>query len=350
MSVAVGSGRELAAAESVRRRRQVTAAVLATLSGAFAWSGAAAQGRTDVRTVRIGMLSTSSRSGPGTRAYLDILFAELARSGWTEGRNLAVDLRFADGILERHDTLARELVALKPDLIIASTQPGAVAVMKATSTIPIVFVQAPDPVGGGLADSLAHPGRNATGLSSLNSELVPKRLELMREILPKCRRVAVMHQPNFSIADQQLALVEQAARSLGLDVVRVPVDAPQAFDAAFAEVVRARPDGVLVIESPSLYTHRGDLVRRMADARLPAMYGLQDFALAGGLVSYSISFDDQFRRAAGYVARVLRGEKPANMPIERPLKFELTVNRKAAHALGLDLPPAVLLRVDRLVE
>lgn len=345
-----GVEREIPLAMNARKRRRITVTILAASAGMLGWGSATSQVKAEARTVRLGMLSTSSRAEPGTRGYLDILFAELARSGWTEGRNLTVDLRFADGILERHDVLAAELVALKPDLIIASTQPGAVAVMKATSTIPIVFVQAPDPVGGGLAESLAHPGRNATGLSSLNSELVPKRLELMREILPKCRRVAVMHQPNFSIAEQQLALVERAAKSLGLDVVRVPVDAPQGFDAAFAELARARPDGVLVIESPGLYTHRRDLVRRMADARLPAMYGLQDFSLAGGLVSYSISFDDQFRRAAGYVARVLRGEKPANMPIERPLKFELTVNLKAARELGLNLPPSILARVDRLVE
>ena len=278
------------------------------------------------------------------------MFAELARAGWIEGRNLIIDWRFAEGVLERHDPLAVELVALQPDLIIAGTQPGAVAALKATETIPIVFVQAPDPVEAGLAESLSRPGRNVTGFASMNSELVAKRLELLRDALPTCQRVAVLYQPQLAVGDRQALLAGEAAKSLGVHLVRVPVGPPPTFDASFTVLAHERPDGVLVFESPALYTHRRDVVRRMAEERLPAMYGLQDFALSGGLAAYSISFDEQYRRAAGYAARILRGEKPGELPIQQPLKFELTVNLKAARELGLKLPQSILLRADRIVE
>ena len=332
---------------NVCRRRQFAVAVLAVAACVLGWSNAA-QGPVG-RTVRIGVLNSASQRVAG-HGYYAALLGELARAGWIEGRNLIVDWRYADGNLDRHDALAAELVALRPDLIIAGTQPGAVAAMKATATIPIVFVQAPDPVEAGLADSLSHPGRNVTGFASMNSELVVKRLEIMRDVLPKCRRVAVLYQPNFAVGERQIALAEQAAKTLNLDVVRVPIDAPQTFDAAFAQLLRERPDGVLVVESPSLFTHRQDIVRRMSDARLAAMYGLQEFSLAGGLASYSISFDDQYRRAATYVARILRGEKPGNLPIQQPLRFELTVNLKTAKELGLKLPQSILLRADRVID
>jgi putative ABC transport system substrate-binding protein len=159
-----------------------------------------------------------------------------------------------------------------------------------------------------------------------------------------------LYQPDFGVAVRQLARAEQAARTLGLEVVRVTVGAPQSFDATFAQLVRERPDGVLVIESPSLYTNRRDIVRRMSDARLPAMYGLQDFSLAGGMASYSISFEDQYRRAGEYVARILRGEKPGDLPVQQPLRYELTVNLKAVADLGIKLPQSILLRIDRTVE
>jgi putative ABC transport system substrate-binding protein len=332
---------------NVRRRRQCAAAAVAVAACVLGWSGAAAQGR--VGTVRIGVLNSASRPATG-HGYYGVLLGELAEAGWIEGRNLVVDWRFADGDLDRHDALAAELVALRPDLIIAGTQSGAVAVMKATATIPIVFVQAPDPVEAGLADSLSRPGRNVTGLASMNSELVAKRLEIMRDALPGCRRVAVLYQPSFSVSERQIALVEHAAKALDLHVVRVPIGAPQSFDAAFAQLVREHPDGVLVIESPSLFTHRRDIVRRMSDVRLAAMYGLQEFSLAGGLLSYSISFDDQYRRAAGYVTRILRGEKPSDLPIQQPLRFELTVNLKTVKQLGLKLPQSILLRADRIID
>ena len=325
------------------RRRQLAFAL-----AALAWRDLPAQAMPG-RSVRIGVLNSAGRPARG-RSYYDVLFAELARAGWAEGRNLAIDWRYAEGELERHDALAAELVALKPDLIVAGTQPGAVAAMKATATIPIVFVHAPDPVEAGLAESLSRPGRNVTGFASMNSELVAKRLEFLRDALPSCRRVAALYQPQFAIGDRQIVLAGEAARSLGIELLRAPVGPPPTFEAAFALLARERPDGVLVFESPALFTHRREVVDRMSRARLAAMYGLQEFALAGGLAAYSIGFDDQYRRAAGYAARILRGEKPGELPIQQPLRFELTVNLKAARELGLRLPQAILLRADRIVE
>jgi len=328
------------------QRRQILIAAAALSAGVPAWSVASAQGR----MVRIGVLVSASRPNAGRGAYYEALLEELARAGWVEGRNLAIEWRYAGGDLGRHSALAAELVALKPDLIICGTQPAAIAAMKATATIPIVFIQAPEPVESGLAVSLARPGRNVTGLASMNKELLGKRLELMRDAFPKSRRIAVLYQPDFDMNVRQLALTEQAAKVFGMDVVRVQIGLPPSFDAAFAQLARERPDGVLVIENPSVYTHRQDIVRRMFDARLAAMYGLQDFSLVGGLISYSISFADQYRRAADYVNRILRGAKPGDLPIQQPLRFELTVNLKTAKALGLTIPQSILLRADRVLE
>ncbi len=327
------------------RRRRFLVATLAVSANGLGWRVASAQGG----MVRIGVLSSAGRPGTG-RGYFDLLLKELASNGWVDGRNLAIDWRYADGDLDRHAALATELVALKPDLIIAATQPAAVAAMKATATTPIVFVHAPEPVESGLAESLARPGRNVTGFASMNSQLVVKRLELLREALPKCRRIAVLYQSDFDLNLRQLAQVEDAARLLGLATLRVHIDLPPSYDVAFAQLVRERPDGVLVIENPSVFTHRADIVRRMAGAKLPAMYGLQEFSLAGGLFSYSISLADQFRRTADYVVRILRGAKPGELPIQQPNKFELTINLEAARALGLTVPPAILLRSDLVIE
>jgi putative ABC transport system substrate-binding protein len=327
------------------RRRRFLVATLAVCADGLVCGIASAQGR----RVRIGILGSASRPNTG-RGYYDFLLKELAGAGWVEGRNLSIESRYADGDLGRHAALAAELVTLKPDLIIAGTQPAAVAAMKATATIPIVFVQAPDPVESGLADSLARPGRNVTGFASMNNQLVVKRLELLHEVLPKSTRIAVLYQPDFDLNVRQLAQVEQAAKPLGLATVRVPIGLPQSYDAAFAKLVGEHPDGVLVIENPSVYTHRADIVRRMAEARVAAVYGLQDFSLAGGLLSYSINFADQYRRAADYVVRILRGAKPGELPIQQPVEFDLTVNLKAARALGLTVPPSILLRATRVIE
>lgn len=301
------------------------------------------------KTARIGILSSASASGDG-HWFRDDLFPTLAKAGWVVGRNLVVDYRYAEGRLERHAPLAAELVALKPDLIFAGTQPSAEAVMEATKTIPIVFALVHDPVAAGLAESLARPGKNATGLSSMNVEILTKRIDLLLQIVPSAKRVAILYQPELDTSARQAALGGQTLQSRKLTALRVAIGGPETFDESFETLARVQSDVVLVVENPSLFTHRADVVRRMTALRLPAMYGFQPFTLSGGLMSYSIDFGDQFRRAAGYVDRILRGAKPAELPIEQPLRLELAVNLKAASAIGVTFPQAVLLSANRVVE
>jgi putative ABC transport system substrate-binding protein len=327
-------------------RRRFVALIWGTLLALLATQASMAQ----KKMARVGVLSSAGRPVVGRGDIYGALFDALAKAGWIEGRNLVIDWRFADGSLARHDVLAAELVALNPDVIVASTQPSALAVFKATRTIPIVFAIVQEPVESGLARSLARPGGNATGLASMNKELIAKRLDLVHEVFPRAKRIALLYQPDFDMNVRQAALAETAAQVLGLNVVRVGIGDPQTYDAAFAALARERPDAVLVIENPSLFNRRDEIVRRMQQARLPAMYGLQEFSFVGGLLSYSINFADQFRRAADYVDRILRGAKPGEMPIQQPVKFELTVNLETARSLGMKIPQSVLLRADRVIE
>jgi len=280
------------------------------------------------------------------RAFFDAL----RDKGWVEGKNLTVDVRYANGKLEQHDVLARELIALNPQLIFAPTQPGAVAMMRVTRSIPIVFAIVPDPVGSGFAASLARPGGNATGLSTVNLTLGPKRLALLKEAFPAARRVAMLYQAELDVNWRQAEEVEAAAQSLGVEVARIDIGGPATFDAAFRKLDAIHPDAIYVMENPRLHTHRRSLIARIAERRLPAMYGMQVFAVDGGLMAYAMSAPDQFRRAAGYVDRILRGAKPGDLPIEQPTNFDLVVNMKTAQAQGLTVPPSILLRADRVIE
>jgi putative ABC transport system substrate-binding protein len=320
---------------------------------ACALAGAAALARHPVRaqrtSARLGILATDTRLRTPGGPY-DQFLQTLAQAGWSDGRNLAIEWRHAEGDLAQLLPLAAELVALGPDLVFAPTQPAAMAVMKATKTLPIVFALAHEPLSAGLADSLARPGRNATGLTSINVELLGKRIELLLEVVPRARRIALLYQPDFDLNLRQAALAEEVLRKLKLTAVKIAVGSPETFGAAFATLARERPDAVLVIENPGVFTHRVEVVKRIAAIGVPAMYGFQPFALDGGLMSYSIDFGDQFRRAAGYVDRILRGAKPSELPIEQPRRFELTLNLKTASDLGIAFPYSILLRADRVVE
>lgn len=297
---------------------------------------------------RIGFLATGSPASSATnrKAFFDAL----RDKGWVEGKNLTVDVRYADGKLEQHDVLARELIALNPQLIFAPTQPGAVAMMRLTRSIPIVFAIVPDPVGSGFAASLARPGGNATGLSTVNLTLGPKRLALLKEAFPTARRVAMLYQAELDVNRRQAAEVEAAAQSIGVEVARIDIGGPATFDAAFGKLDAMQPDAIYVMENPRLHTHRRSLIARIAERRLPAIYGMQVFAVDGGLMAYAMSAPDQFRRAAEYVDRILRGAKPGDLPIQQPTNFDLVVNMKTAQAQGLTVPPAILLRADRVIE
>ena len=297
---------------------------------------------------RIGFLATGSPAASATnrKAFFDAL----KDKGWVEGRNLTVDVRYADGKLEHHDVLARELIALNPQLIYAPTQPGAVAMMRLTRTIPIVFAIVPDPVGSGFAASLARPGGNATGLSTVNITLGSKRLALLKEAFPAVRRVTMLYQAELDMNRQQAAEVEAVAQSIGVEVARIGIGGPATFDAAFGKLDAMQPDAIYVMENPPLHTHRRSLIARIAERRLPAIYGMQVFAVDGGLMAYAMSVPDQFRRAAEYVDRILRGAKPGDLPIQQPTNFDLVVNMRTARAQGLTLPPSILLRADRVIE
>lgn len=324
------------------KRRQFAFAIVsaATLTPIF--------GVAQSKTARLGILATADRPTPG--GPYDHFFQALATAGWVGGRGLVVDWRQAEGDTERMSPLAAELVALEPNVIFASTQPAAVAVMTMTKAIPIVFALVHEPLSAGLAETLARPGKNATGLASMNVDILSKRIELLLEVVPSAKRIALLYQPELDVNVRQAALAEQVIRSRNLSALRVAIGRPETFGPAFDSLARERPDAAVVIENPSVFTHRIEIVRRMAALALPAMYGFQPFALDGGLMSYSIDFIDQFRRAAGYVDRILRGARPGELPIEQPRRFELTVNLKTAKELGITIPRLILLRADRVIE
>ncbi len=297
---------------------------------------------------RIGFLggSTAAQAAHLARAFRD----GLRDLGYVEGRNLVIESRFADGKLDRLPALAKELVDLKVDVIFAPPTPAAAAAKKTTGAIPIVFALVADPVGLGLADSLAHPGGNCTGLSTVNAELGGKRLQLLREAFPKLRRIAVLYHPDDASNVLQLEQTGQAAKALGVQLLPLKVSGAHDFEPAFATLVRERADGVLVMENPINFTHRNQLVALVDRHRLPAMYALREFVDAGGLMSYSVSFPEQFRRAAIYVDKILKGARPGDLPVEQPTRIVFTVNNKAVQAFGSALPASLLLRADEVIR
>ena len=302
-----------------------------------------------VRISRVGILFfgvPGAPSEPTGRAMVDAL----RTLGWVDGRNVSFEWRYAEGKTERYPTLAAELVALKVDLIVATGTPGALAARQATNTIPIVMVAVSDPVGSGLVASLAHPGGNVTGLSLLAPELSAKRLDLFKQAMPRLARAAVLW--NTANAGMQLRFKETdaASRALGLAIESVGVHGPDGFDSAFATIVKLRPDALLVLADTVTVAHRRRTIEFAAANRLPAIYEMREFTDDGGLMSYGISMPDHFRRGATYIDKILKGAKPADLPVERPAKFELVINMKTAKALGLTIPQAVMLRADQVIE
>lgn len=301
-----------------------------------------------VRTHRIAFLGIGSAqvSAP----YQKILFARLAELGYHEGRNLVVDRRLADGSLDRLPALAKELVALKPDLIVTSTTPPTLAALKATRTIPIVFVAVGDPIGSGIVESLTRPRGNATGTSALNVQLQAKQLQMLKETLPAAARVAVLLNPLNAAELQHAATLKAEAPGLGLSLHLVEVESEVAFPQAFKSIEVARPDALYVAQGVFATTHRARIMKFATDRKLPVVAGTVEFVEAGGLFSYGSSTADSFRRAATYVDKILKGAKPADLPVEQASVFELVINMKAAKALGIKIPPTVLTRADRVIE
>ncbi len=293
-------------------------------------------------------------SGTGAAAskpFLDAFREGMRALGYVEGQNWVLDLRFADGKMERLAVLARELLELRPDVLLVATTPANVAAKAATSIVPIVMVLVADPVGVGLVQSLARPGGNITGITNIGAELTGKRLEILKELVPAATRFAVIVNPDNPNTAPQLQFGEAAARVLGIELRPIlPVRSLADLESAFAEAVRARAGGVIRTLDALMITLRKETIALAAKHRLPVVYALREDVEAGGLVAYGANIPDQFRQATALVDKILRGAKPADLPVEQPTKFDLVVNLKTATALGLAVPPAVLMRASEVLD
>jgi len=297
---------------------------------------------------RIGVLAAVSLASIPARTEA---FREgLRRLGYTEGKNLVIESRGVVGKLDRLGDLAAELVRLKVDIIVTTGPTSTRAAKAATSTIPIVMAFDSDPVGSGVVASLARPGGNVTGLSSLAPELSGKQLELLKEIVPKLSRIAVLGTSNQPGNAQALKEMETAAGSFGVHLQYLDVLAAKDIETAFQAVISGHADAVLVLTSPVLNSQRTQTVKLASKSRLPAIYFATEFVDDGGLMTYGVNFPDLFRRAATYVDKILKGAKPADLPVEQPTKFEFIINLKAAKQIGITIPPNVLARADRVIR
>jgi ABC-type uncharacterized transport system substrate-binding protein len=273
----------------------------------------------------------------------------LRELGWIDARNLAIEYRWAEGRNERYAESAAEFVRLKVDVIVTVATPPSLAAKQATAVIPIVFAAAGDPVGTGLVASLAQPGGNVTGLSSQGSDTAAKRLELLREVVPDLRRLAIMGNVGNPINLLERDEVQVAARTLGLEVAALEIRRAEDISPAF-DALRGRANALYVCVDPLLNTHRIRINTLALAARLPTMHGLREYVEAGGLMSYGPNLPDLLRRAADYVDKILHGAKPGDIPVEQPTKFDLIINLTTAKALGLDVPPTLLARADEVIE
>jgi putative tryptophan/tyrosine transport system substrate-binding protein len=319
----------------------------ALLGGAAAWP-LAARAQTPRKVPRIGYL------GAGIRAVspnlVDVFLQRLRELGYIEGQNFVLVDRYAEGQQERLPELAAELVRLEVDLLVAPTSGAAKAAMNATRTIPIVMAGGGDPVGLGLVASLARPGGNVTGPSMMNTEIIGKRMQLLKEVVPRLARVAILANSVNPIHALFWRETEPAARELGLELQLVEARAPEDFEAAFAAATQGKAGALIALDDALTYNYRSRIVALAAASRLPALYGYREFPDEGGLMSYGANLASHYRHAADYVNKILKGAKPADLPIEQPTKFDLIVNLKTAKALGLQLSPTLLGRADEVIE
>jgi putative tryptophan/tyrosine transport system substrate-binding protein len=299
---------------------------------------------------RIGYLSGGTPSSARTSALVEAFRDGLRELGYVEGRNLTIEWRFSEGRGEQFPALANELSQLKVEAIVTTGGPATRAAKQATNTIPIVMAFSGDPVGTGLVASIARPGGNLTGLSFMSPELSAKRLELLREAFPKVTRVATLWNPDDPVYALELQRTEAAARGLGISLQPIEVRGVADFEAAFASMARHRADALIVFAHTLTILNQRRLVELANRDRLPTMYGLREFVTGGGLIAYGPSLSALYRRAAFYVDRIFKGAKPADLPVEQPTKFELLINLKTAKALGLTIPPSLLLRADHVIE
>ena len=302
------------------------------------------------RMRRIGVLLNVAADDPESLTRVTALAQGLQELGWIDGRNVRIDYRWGGANVERTRRYAAELVALAPDVIVSSGTPAVAALEQATSTVPIVFVQVPDPVGGGFVGSLARPGGNVTGFMLFEYSLSGKWLELLKEISPHVTRVAVLRDVALAAGSGQYGAIQSVAPSLGVELSPVGVRDASEIERAVTAFARGSNGGLIVTGSTLTLVHRDLIVGLAARHKLPAVYPYRYFATSGGLISYGPSTVDPFRRSAGYVDRILKGEKPADLPVQAPTKYELVINLKTAKALGLTITPQLLDRADELIE
>jgi putative ABC transport system substrate-binding protein len=324
------------------RRREF----IAMLGGAAAAWPLAARAQQRGKLPTIGFLGPASASA--MRPWIDAFVARLRELGWVEGRTVAIEVRWAEGHGERFAEVAAEFIRLKVDVIV--TTGTAVPILKqATSVIPIVFAISNDPLGSGIVASLSKPGGNATGLSQLATDLAGKRLELLREMLPSLSRVAALGNAGNPTTAPEMLEVQIAARTLGFQIVTSEIRSAEEIPAVIG-TLKDRADALYLQSDPLMNTNRIQINTLALNARLPTFSGIRDYVEAGGLMSYGPNFPDLFRRAAEFVDKILRGAKPADLPVEQPTRFDLVVNLKTAKALGLTVPPTLLARADEVIE
>ena len=326
---------------------------LATLGGAAAAWPLSARAQQRERMRRIGVLMSAMPDDPSQMTYLSALMQGLQELGWTIGRNVRVDYRWGAGNTDLFRKYATELVALAPDVILATAGSIVGALQKESGTVPIVFVTTIDPVGGGWVESLSRPGTNATGFAAYEFSIGGKWLGLLKEVAPGVKRVAVIRDSSVPPGSGGFAAIQTAATSSGVELTPIGVrDATEIERGITGFATRTGPDGALIMVGPgsSVRPHRDLIIALAARHRLPAVYPTRHFAAAGGLISYGTDFIAQYRQAAGYVDRILKGEKPADLPVQAPTKYELIINLKTARGLGLDVPPTLLAIADEVIE
>jgi putative ABC transport system substrate-binding protein len=327
------------------RRREFIAA----FGGAAAWPLAAPAQQGD-RVRRIGVLLAGEENDPVVKPRVSAFTQALADLGWTDGRNARMDLRWAGDDTNRIRALAQELVGSQPDVLVTNGTPATVALQRQTGTIPIVFANAGDPVASGIVARLNQPGRNITGFANLEASLGGKWLELLREIAPGLKRAAIMFNPDTSTASTYMPSLETAARLLKVTQNTKLIHSDADIETAIIALGREPGGGLVVMPDRFTTAHRARIILAAAQNNVPAVYWQSVFVGDGGLLSYGVDQVDIFRRAASYVDRILRGERPGDLPVQLPTKFEMVVNGKTATALGLAMPPSILLRADAVIE
>lgn len=323
------------------RRRDVLCLVAALFP-----AGLVAQVQSTKKVYRIGWLGSVALDARDREAFFD----GLRERGWIDGDNLAIEYRYSGGRNDRFPALAAELVRHSVDVIVASGTPPAEAARDATTSIPVVFLYVGDPVGAGLVDSYARPGRNLTGMGGFAAGFYTKQLALLKEVVPKASRIGLLVNDTFSLHLALRGELEQAARRLGVTLVPVPVRVPEDIDAAFSTLAKDRVDALFIGGQPMIGAHRVRVAKRALDHRMPAISPFDHVTEAGLLLSYAGRFSDDVRRAPHYIDRIFRGAKPADLPVEQPTRVYLTINLRTAKAIGVAVPPSVIARADRVIE